>query len=62
VQFTPQDPFETPLPVAILYTLTVFGDGAERFVDVDGLALDRNRDGSPEGNFTSTFTVSPPIL
>ena len=47
-------PFDSTLR---LYTLTVVGDGLERILDVDGLALDGNGDGSPGGNFTSTFTV-----
>ena len=40
-----------------LYTLTVVGDGPNPILDVDGLALDGNGDGTPGGNFTSTFTV-----
>jgi hypothetical protein len=57
-RFTPQQPFGTPPPVLRRYTLTVFGDGADRILDADNLPLDGNGDGSPGGNFTSTFTVT----
>jgi hypothetical protein len=56
-RFTPQQPFGTFPPVLRRYTLTVSGDEPNRILDVDGLALDGNSDGSPGGNFTSTFTV-----
>jgi hypothetical protein len=57
-RFTPQQPFSAePLGAKRNYTLTVFGDEPNRILDVAGLALDGNRDGSPGGNFTSTFTV-----
>jgi hypothetical protein len=57
-QFTPQQPFVgSPLEEGFVYTLTVFGDGPG-ILDVDGLALDGNGDGSPGGNFTSTFTFT----
>src|SRR5262249_56651014 len=39
------------------YHLTVRGKGAKRVQDVDDLALDGNADGTPGGNFTSTFRV-----
>jgi hypothetical protein len=53
-RFEPDHPFDFMLR---LYTLTVVGDGPERILDVDGLALDGDGDGAPGGNFTSTFTV-----
>lgn len=57
-QFTPQEPFGTiPLYELKLFTLTVFGDGPDRILDVDGLALNGNGDGSPGGNFTGTFAI-----
>src|SRR5439155_576088 len=55
--FTPQQPFGTGPSTTRIYTLTLFGDGSNRILDVDGLALDGNSDGSPGGNFTSRFTV-----
>jgi len=59
-RFTPEQPFGTDPPILRLYTLTVFGD---QILDVeDGLALDGNGDGSPGGNFTSTFTVTHILL
>jgi hypothetical protein len=61
-RFTPRQPFETPPPILRLYTLTVFGDGPNQILDVDGQALDGNGDGSPGGNFTSTFTVTHILL
>jgi len=61
-RFTPQQPFGTPPFVSRLYTLTVFGDGPDRILDVDDLALDGDGDGSPGGNFTSSFAVGDPIL
>lgn len=56
-RFTPHQPFgtETDQPCARVYTLTLFGDGPDWILNVEGLALDG--DGSPGGNFTSTFTV-----
>jgi hypothetical protein len=56
-RFTPQQPFGTDPPAMRSYTLTLFGDGTDPILDVDGLLLDGNGDGSPGGNFTSTFTV-----
>jgi hypothetical protein len=44
-------------PSRRIYTLTVFGAEPNRILDVDDLALDGDGDGSPGGNFTSTFTV-----
>jgi hypothetical protein len=57
-RFTPQQPFGTEPSGLRIYTLTVFGDGPGRILDVDDLALDGDGDGSPGGNFTSTFTVT----
>jgi hypothetical protein len=58
--YTPQQPFGTAPGIRNTYTLTVFGD--EILDDVDNLPLDGNGDGSPGGNFTSTFTViNPPV-
>jgi hypothetical protein len=57
-RFTPRQRFGSgPLGERRIYTLTVFGDEPNRILDVDGLALDGDGDGSPGGNFTSTFTV-----
>jgi hypothetical protein len=47
----------TDVSTPTLYTLTVFGTGPNRILDVDGLALDGDGNGSPGGNFTSTFTL-----
>jgi hypothetical protein len=59
-RFMPNQPFQTPPDVLRLYTLTVFGNTPNGIVDVDGLPLDGDGDGSPGGNFTSTFTVREP--
>lgn len=56
-RFTPQLQFGTGPSTTRIFTLTLFGDGPNRILDVDGLALDGNSDGSPGGDFTSTFTV-----
>jgi hypothetical protein len=61
-RFEPKQPFGTEPSGLRLYTLTVIGDGPDRILDVDGLALDGNGDGSPGGNFTSTFTVENIII
>jgi hypothetical protein len=61
-RFTPLQPFGTDPPVLRIYTLTLFGDGEDQILDVDGLPLDGDGDGSPGGNFTSTFTVTHILL
>jgi hypothetical protein len=61
-QFTPERPFRTDPPVLRIYTLTLFGDGSNPIRDEDELALDGNSDGTPGGNFTSTFTVTHILL
>jgi hypothetical protein len=56
-RFIPQESFGTGPATIRIYTLTLFGDGSNRILDEDGLALDGNSDDSPGGDFTSTFTV-----
>lgn len=57
VQFTPQQPFRIGGGVDDIFTLTLLGDGPNRILDVDDLALDGNDDDSPGGDFISRFTV-----
>jgi hypothetical protein len=61
-RFVPQQPFRADPPVLRIYTLTLRGAGGAPILDVDGLPLDGDGDGSPGGNFTSTFTVTHIIL
>ena len=41
-----------------IYTVTVKGDGAKRIRDVDGLALDGDKNGVAGGDFKSTFRLT----
>jgi len=57
--FTPDDPF----PASsggwdYIYTVTAKGNGPKRIRDVDGLALDGDKNGVPGGDFKSKFLMT----
>ncbi len=56
-QFIPGEPFRWGVITGFRYEVTVRGSTPNRILDVDGLALDGNRNGRPGGNFTSEFTI-----
>lgn len=56
VTFKPSEAFSESVRGSV-FKITVPGDGADAIVDVDGLVLDGNKDGSPGGNFVSQFTT-----
>ena len=61
-EFRPNQPFRGGSGQGFRYEVTARGDAPEPILDTDGLALDGDNNGSPGGNFKSTFKVFAPIL